>query len=202
MFRFYIFLCAVLAGAPAMSQSNLAVQNMDFLRPADVFRLNTFDNAFGLSMRRAYAFGSDSDLSVLTEAMRGAPIDADPSGLWNCRVIKLGELVEIIAYRNFQCRVTDLGTGVWELEKLTGSQRSLGLIRSFEGNYIYTGIGFVDGGPALRYDQMPLDLQTPVEPGQTHAVVGVFEMMSADRARLLQPWPILESQFDILYLTR
>lgn len=202
MIRFFIFAWALLSTFPAAAQSNLAVQDMDFVRPADVFRLNTFDSAFGVSVRRAYAFGEDADLAVLDAALRGTPIDADPTGEWNCRTIKLGELVEVIAYRNFRCQITRQEDGVYELEKLTGSQRSVGLIRDFDGAYVYTGVGYVDGEPALRYDDMPLDVQNPVEPGQTHAVVGVFEIMGSNRARLMQPWPILESQFDILYLTR
>jgi hypothetical protein len=46
------------------------------------------------------------------------------------------------------------------------------------------------------------DDQTPQEPGQTHAQVGIFEQAGPNQARLLLPAPLLESDFDILWLTR
>jgi hypothetical protein len=63
-------------------------------------------------------------------------------------------------------------------------------------------VGYVDAGPATDYAGLPATDQTPVEPGQTVAQVGLFEMTSGARARLLLPSPLLESGFDILSLTR
>ena len=54
----------------------------------------------------------------------------------------------------------------------------------------------------MDYAGLPPDDQSPVEPGQTHAQVGHFEQVSPDHARLMLPDPILESRFDILWLTR
>ena len=86
-----------------------------------------------------------------------------------------------------------------QTRKLSGSQRLQGTI---DAAGIYVGVGFVDGGPAASYADLPPDDQAPVEPGQTHAQVGRFEQTGPDRARLLLPSPLFESEFDILVLAR
>ncbi|WP_179380165.1 DUF4893 domain-containing protein [Jannaschia marina] len=177
------------------------------LRPPDVLRMRALDAHLGAALREAIAEGDPQALAVLFEAMRGAPValdDADPEGVWNCRTIKLGGGgVPAVAYRNFRCEIRTVTDGRWVLTKLTGSQRTTGTLAvRADGRIQYTGVGHVGTEPAVPYEDLPPKDQTPLEPNQTTADVGLFEMMSPDRARLLQPAPILESRFDILYLTR
>ena len=182
-----------LLSTPALAQD---------LRPADVARYENGDSLLGYALRGAFGAGSPEDVAVLVEALNGAPGPAAPVGDWKCRTIKMGGGVPLVVYRNFACRITEVSRGHWRLEKLTGSQRTQGDLWQTEGTIEYFGVGHVDGGPATNYAGLPPDDQTPVEPGQTVAVIGLFEQMGENRARLLQPGPILESDYDILYLTR
>jgi len=171
-------------------------------RPADRTRLAADATLFGTAMRDALALGEPGDVTILVEALSGTANSTDPEGDWNCRTIKMGRLVPLVVYGNFRCRITRDAPGLYRLEKLSGSQRIAGTIHAREGRSPFRGVAYVDGGPAADYAALPPDDQTPVEPGQTVAVVGTFEQMSATRARLLLPDPILESEYDILYLTR
>ena len=173
------------------------------VRPADQERLGYFDEHLGRALRAALAGGAPEDVAVLTQALAGLPRgDLDPSGDWRCRTLKLGGLTPLTAYADFDCRITPKGPGAWRLEKLTGSQRVAGTITATQGGTYFTGVGHVGDAPAAGYAALdPFD-QTPLEPNQTHAVVGLFEQPAPDRARLMEPAPILESAFDVLYLTR
>jgi hypothetical protein len=171
------------------------------IRPPDEARLDGFDAALGMSLRYALAEGAAEDVRTLASVLAGMPGDVAPEGAWSCRTIKLGGMTALTVYGAFRCRIEAEGDG-WRIVKETGSQRLEGRILRDDDQWIYLGVGFVDGGPAVDYAGLPAKDQTPVEPGQTVAQVGLFEMMSPTRARLLLPSPILESWFDILYLTR
>jgi hypothetical protein len=171
------------------------------IRPPDAARLGGFDASLGAALRSALAEGAAEDVRTLAAALAGTPGDFAPEGAWSCRTIKLGGDPALAVYGNFRCRI-EAAEGGWRIVKETGSQRLEGMIRRENGRWLYLGVGFVDGGPAADYAGLPAKDQMPVEPGQTVAQVGVFEMMGPRRARLLLPTPILESGFDILYLTR
>ena len=185
----------------AMALAPLAAAAQD-LRPADVPRWTARDDILGEAVIGALAAGPDADLEVMIGALRGPAVIADPGGDWACRTIKIGGMAPLTAYGNFRCRITEIAPGVWQLEKLTGSQRMIGTFTQGPDGLVYTGVGFVDGGPSQGYAAFPPDSQEPVYPGQTVPQVGYFEQMGPDRARLMLPDPILESDFDILYLTR
>lgn len=171
------------------------------VRPDDKLRLDGFDTTLGQALRRSFALGNIADVALLTEALSGEPQRNEVvTGAWNCRTMKLSDF-GLTVYRNFRCQVTASGGGRFELEKLTGSQRMIGTLTFRETDTLYTGVGYVDGGPALRYDAFPDDQRT-VEPGQTVPQIGLYEQISDTKARLMLPAPYLESQFDILYLTR
>jgi hypothetical protein len=142
------------------------------------------------------------DVRTLAAVLEGPPGMLAPEGEWACRTLKLGGGLPLTVYGNFRCRITATGPERWRLVKETGSQRMEGEIIPEEPFVLYLGVGYVQGGPATDYGGLPPLDQTPVEPGQTVAQVGVFEQMGPDRARLLLPAPLLESDFDILYLTR
>lgn len=170
------------------------------VRPADRPRLEAFDATLGRALSQALAGGAPADVALLTAAMAGSPGALSPEGDWSCRTLKLGGLLPLVAYAPFGCRISEGAPGTWELEKLTGSQRLRGTIRAEDG--LYTGVGFVEGGPSASYADLPGHDQAAQEPGQTHAQVGRFEQAGPDQARLLLPAPLFESDFDILWLSR
>lgn len=176
------------------------------IRTPDALRLQNLDAHLGAALREAFAGGGAAALDVAREALSGAPLpiaEVAPAGDWACRTIKLGGITPATAYDAFRCRIEETGTGRWRLVKLTGSQRLAGELAVLEGMEVrYLGVGHVGAEPATNYTGLPFDDQTPVEPNQTHAQAGILEQMSPSRARLLLPAPVLESRFDILYLTR
>ena len=172
------------------------------VRPADMERLAYLTEHFGTAMRQAMRGGTPEDVEALRQALSGAERgDVDPAGDWDCRTIKMGGIAPLAVYTPFRCRIAADGPGAWRIEKLTGSQRLSGRIEATQGGTVYTGVGYVGDAPATDYAGLP-DTQDPVEPGQTHAQVGLVEMVSPDRGRILLPAPILESRFDVLELTR
>jgi hypothetical protein len=172
------------------------------VRNADLDRFQQFEALFGKAMRQALAGGDPVDVGLLSAALSGTPqADGALEGDWLCRWMKLGDTVPLVVYSNFECRITAEGDG-WRLEKLTGSQRFEGSLTRTPGGWVYTGVAHVGETPATDYVGLPPDDQTPVEPNQTTAQVGLFELVSDDRARLLLPDPILESDFDVIAFSR
>ncbi|MEX3314592.1 DUF4893 domain-containing protein [Sulfitobacter sp. PS-8MA] len=171
------------------------------LRPADQARLDNFDAAFGDAMMQALAGGAPDDVAALTRALSGQPqiaFAADLPGDWSCRTIKLGGVSPLVAYSPFKCRFTATDRG-FAFEKLTGSQRTKGEITLREGRAIYTGVGHVRGETPPDYADLPEDFTSD---GKVQSDVAVFQRVSPNRARLLFPAPAVESDFDILELTR
>ena len=172
------------------------------LRAADLDRLERYEGAAGDGLLNALSTGTDADLETLTRALSGKPLPPAPSGDWNCRTIKLGGPSRLVVYTDFTCRIRAVGPTEWTFEKLTGSQRSKGHIAFHEGRAVYRGVGFVGSdAPAVDYAELPTG-QAAVEPNQTIPQVAIFEQTSDTSARLTFPYPLIESTFDILYLTR
>lgn len=173
----------------------------DPVRPADQIRLDNFDSAAGVGLMEALAGGSTADINALRGAMQGAAAQLDIAGDWSCRTIKAGGVVPLAAYPPFDCRIKADGDDRWTFEKLTGSQRLQGVIAVQDGVNIFTGVGYTGDAPAMTYDAFP-ESQQPVDPNQTVPVVGIVEQTGPDNARLMMPYPLLESTFDVLWLTR
>lgn len=182
-----------------LSPASLFAQEV--LRPADQARLDGYDAAAGDALLRALAEGAPEDVAALTTALAGTPAVAfDPSlaGDWKCRTLKLGGPAGLIAYTPFDCRITLRADG-FEFEKLSGSQRTKGRIIMRNGRAIYVGVGFAAGETPPDYADLPEDFRSD---GRIQADVAVVERVSPNRARLLFPAPAVESDFDILELTR
>ena len=191
--RRVIALCTTLAATPLLA---------DGMREADRDRYERFEAIFGMAMRQALALGDAVDVGLLTAALGGAAQPGlDPSGDWLCRWMKLGDTTPLVVYSNFDCRITEDGDG-WRLEKLTGSQRFTGRLSLHDDGWLYTGVAFVGDAPATDYAGLPPGDQTPVEPNQTTAQIGLFQQVSEVSARLLLPDPVLESDFDVISLSR
>ncbi|MEM6306074.1 MAG: DUF4893 domain-containing protein [Pseudomonadota bacterium] len=178
---------------PAQAQTDL--------RAADAARLQGFDTVAGEALLQALSAGAPGDVAALSKALSGRPqIAFDPglTGDWRCRTMKLGGIAPLTVYTNFQCRFTPGATG-FDFEKLTGSQRTRGTITLRDGRAVYIGVGFVAGENPPDYADLPTDFRSD---GRIQTDVAIFERVSPTRARLMFPSPAVESDFDILELTR
>lgn len=171
------------------------------IRADDRARIEAFDTSFGRAMHQALSGGDPADIVRLTTAMRGTampPMQARKAlpGEWSCQMIKLGGIAPLVVYQPFTCRITGN-----EFQKLTGSQRSKGRIYADQDRLIYLGTSYIAGDTAPDYADLPIKTDPQVMP-QRLPDVGVIEAVSPKRARILFPSPHLESDLNLLYLTR
>ena len=184
---------ALCLATPALAQEPI--------RPQEADRLARYHQTAGDALLQAMAAGAPQDVAALASALAGTPLvafDESLVGLWNCRTMKLGGLSALVVYTDFQCRIGLDASGA-VFEKLSGSQRTSGRIGMRDGRAIYLGVGYVAGATAVPYADLPADFGGD---GTLQPQVAVFERISASRARLLFPAPVVESNFDILELTR
>jgi hypothetical protein len=182
-----------LAAAPLNAQTPL--------RAEDAARLDRFSETAGQALLEAFSSGTSNDTSSLANALSGTPqvaFDPSLSGDWKCRTMKLGHLTGLTVYTNFKCRFTIQQDG-FLFEKLTGSQRTKGKITYRDGRAIYVGMGYVADTTPPEYANLPSDFRSD---GRIQTNVAVFERVSETRARMMFPAPAVESDFDILELTR
>ncbi|SFD99006.1 protein of unknown function [Sulfitobacter brevis] len=170
-------------------------------RPEDAARLSRYDAAAGDALLQALANGAPKDITALTTALAGEPLpalDETLQGDWTCRTMKLGGLADLVVYSPFKCSFTINDTG-FAFEKLTGSQRTRGAIILLDGRAIYLGVGYVAGQNPPAYADLPQEFTSD---GSVQSDIAILERVSPTRARLLFPSPAVESDFDILELTR
>lgn len=183
----------ICASSPAAAQTDL--------RPGDAARLDRFEDAAGRGLLQALAGGAPQDVAALTTALSGTPqvaFDETLAGDWACRTMKLGRLTPLVVYTDFKCRFTIRQDGFF-FEKLTGSQLTRGMITFREGRAVYVGVGYVADETPVDYADLPADFTSD---GRVQTDIAVFERVSPTRARLMFPAPAVESDFDILELTR
>jgi hypothetical protein len=124
-------------------------------------------------------------------ALGGATI---AEGLYRCRVIKLGAksegMLDYVSYPAFTCRVR-MQRNLVRLEKMTGSQRYVGLIFPNDAmRQVFLGtLVLGDETRAMQYSEDP-----------DRDVAGFIERVGPDRWRLLMPKPQFESQLDVMEL--
>lgn len=135
-------------------------------------------------------------------AKEGALLDPDaaldgpapPPGNYRCRTLKLGSgspgMLSYIAYQPFACTIEDQG-GVLAFNKVTGSQRPVGLIFPGEGpRRIFLGTLMLgDETRALDYGE-----------DRTRDMAGAVERVGPNRWRLILPYPHFESIMDVIEL--
>ncbi len=121
-----------------------------------------------------------------------------PPGTYRCRTIKLGTNSPggpgYLEYPFFRCTIELTPGGDLILTKVTGSQRTRGLLYpDTDRRLIYVGAaaGSAQETSYPDYGDDPLRDQ-----------VGVFERIGADRWRLAIPWPKVDSKLEILELVR
>jgi hypothetical protein len=190
--RLSVLFCLALS-VPAAAQTTL--------RPQDTARLDGFASAAGGAILQAIAGGHPPDVAALTQALSGTPqiaFDETLNGDWTCRTMKLGGGIPLVVYSPFKCRIGLQNDG-FTFEKLTGSQRTKGKVTFRDGRAVYVGVGFTAGQTPPDYGDLPEGFTSD---GTMQTDVAIFERTSPTRARLMFPSPAVESDFDILELTR
>ncbi len=171
------------------------------VRSQEQSRLENFEEVAGKALLNAFAGGRRGDVDMLRDALAGTPLpplQTTLSGDWKCRTFKLGGGIPLVAYANFDCRITPDGAQ-FTFEKLTGSQRTSGTIQIINGQMVYLGVGTVNDAPARAYaDLHPAFIGN----GEVQPQVGLVQQSGPDSARILFPSPVVESDFDVLWLTR
>jgi hypothetical protein len=165
--------------------------------PDDRERLMNWRSSFVAALDAAKAAGHSAEI-----AREGTLLDPDaalanpaiPSGIYRCRVIKLG--VKAAGNRAFAefpsapCRVKP-ERDLHRLSKLSGSQRYLGLIFPDDAiRQVFLGtLVLEDERRALQYGQ-----------DEQRDVAGYVERVGPSRWRVVMPQPHFESQLDVMEL--
>lgn len=166
---------------------------VSLMTAADQARLKQFDTVRRAAIDNARANGDAADVGKLEKILTGKRLslrDIDLAGNWRCRTIKMGDLLPVVIYGWFNCRIDDAEG--WRLRKVTGSQRTTGrFFDDGETRMIYVGtLSYNNDGPK-RYGTDPDRDQ-----------IGVVVRPAPDRLRIEFPLPRYESKFDILELRR
>ncbi|MEO7603162.1 MAG: DUF4893 domain-containing protein [Sphingomicrobium sp.] len=164
---------------------------------ADRERLRDWRKAFTAAVAAARASGHGDEL-----AREGRLLDPDgaladpaiPDGRYRCRVTKLGArsegMLDFIAYPAFTC-VIGMDGSLQRIDKLTGSQRYVGLIFPADGmRQMFLGtLVLGDENRAMQYGQ-----------DETRNIAGFIERVGERQWRLVMPSPHFESLTDVMEL--
>ncbi len=188
-------LFSLLALASAASFANADGVLDKRLTPFDKERLTKVDETVASALAEARRGGTAEDVAILDAALAGPPLPFaegyDASGNWKCRTIKAGGTLPLTIYPWFACRISDDGAG-WQLEKLTGSQRTTGAFYTLSDTRLaYLGVFYVNGETPGSYGKDPKQDQ-----------VAVVERRGKNRLVVLFPAPHYESKLDILVMER
>lgn len=199
----------VLAALALLANPALAEQLADGaqITAPDWQRLEDLDRAYGAALRDAFDDAEPADLDQALQALSGEVLSVegfDPAtmaGEWHCRTTKLGKTVPAVTYAPFKCRISVQADGTALFEKTSGSQLTRGSLHRDGDRIVYLGAGYINGDPAPDYARLPPRFDVTATPQQVPEV-GVLELLGPDRARILFPFPYLESTMDVLVLSR
>lgn len=165
---------------------------------ADRDRYQRRDAAWTLALQQAKRQPGSGDLTSLGELIEpGAarPSVAPPAGNYRCRTVKLGSQggeqgLGYVVYGWFACRIEQTSDGL-KFTKLTGSQRPGGLFYpENDRQMVFLGSMALASEPVIRaYGQRP-----------ERDMVGAVERIGERRWRLVIPWPMNESNLDLIEL--
>lgn len=168
------------------------------LTPADRERIGAYDRVRAAAIVDAQR-GEAADKAVLTQVLAGDPTPIDHAtlpGTWRCRTIKVGakgDLLPLVVYADFRCRIVATAGGGLRFEKISGSQRTAGTLYPYDRDRL----GYA-GSAWYGYEKGPKPYGADPERDE----VGLLVRVSRERLRLELPSPRYESQFDIIELRR
>lgn len=205
MTRAAAMILGVLAALPALAQPVSIPDAAGILRPGDTFRIERIERAKDEAAASVRDQVSESDYAALLDRLAEAPAagQADPARLigdWSCATTKIGPL-GLVTYDAFRCRIARQPDGGLMFDKLSGSQRVRGQVLRRDGALVLAGVGYIAGDTPVDYADLP-DAVDPSALPQRVPAPGVIEVLGTNHARILFPYPQLESTLDILELTR
>lgn len=189
-----------IAGLLMLPSLSLA-QDAPAMRAQEQVRFDRFDGTAGRAIMDALAGGSRGDVDMLQAAMAGTPLPplrTSLAGDWKCRTLKLGGLLPLTVYAQFDCKISQDGA-TYILEKTSGSQRVTGRISLLGDQMVLLGVGYVADATPPLYGDLP---DGDFGDGEVQPVVGLVEQTTPNAARIMFPQPLLESNLNILFLTR
>lgn len=190
------------ATAPASGEQDGTADWRQVVTTEDAANLGRLDQAWRLARAEAEERGFAQQveaLGSLVDPNAGLTGRLQPGpGTYRCRTIKLGaktgDGLAYVAYPFFRCTVELTPGGDLILAKITGSQRTRGLLYPDTDNRLV----FV-GAQAWGVDETGFPAYG-AQPERDQ--VGVFERIGSERWRLVVPWPRVESKLEILELVR
>lgn len=166
--------------------------------PGDRDRYQRRDEAWTTALDQASRLRGSGDLRALGDLIAPTaqrPSVAPPIGDYRCRTIKLGsrggdEGLGYVVYGWFACRIEGAPNGL-KFIKRTGSQRPSGLLFPEDDRHMVMlgSMALADDPPANSYGQNP-----------DRDLIAVLERVGERRWRLVIPWPVAESNLDIIEL--
>ena len=164
------------------------------LTPDDVSRLENLDTSRTRGLGAAMRSNDAADRAVVADLFAPglAPVEADLlAGTYQCRTIKMGNMLPLVVYQWFRCEVSATQAG-FAIRKLTGSQNFSGALMPAGSGYAYRG--------ALSYGYE--DQVTLYDDDAARNQVGCLSAVTkGSRHFLLElPFPEVESFHDVIEL--
>lgn len=167
-------------------------------------KLDRYEDAVTKGMMESRIAGEEhGTYNELTSIMEGtlAPADAAKlKGKWNCRTIKAGgPFAGFVVYGWFRCDVMEKDGRLF-FEKLTGSQRMSGFFyeRDEKTWVLLAAPNEGHSGPIRAYSGPEGGIADP----QLMDEPAIAALLEDGRARIVFPWPELESTFNVLEMKR
>tara|TARA_R110002072_G_scaffold234573_1_gene392156 strand:- start:1542 stop:2294 length:753 start_codon:yes stop_codon:yes gene_type:complete len=166
-------------------------------------RLSRLDEAVALGTEESYgASATIRERAAFHKVMDAEtkPInDADLLGWWACRTIKVGgKFSGLVVYSWFDCKVS-VRDGFLFFEKRSGSQRLSGrLYQDGSDRRVLLAAPTYNDEPQRAYSGPEGGITDP----QRQDKLGVLSQLVDGRLRVVFPWSVLESTYDVLELKR
>lgn len=167
-------------------------------------KLDRYEDAVTKGMMESRVAGEEhGTYNELTSIMEGTLAPADPEklkGQWNCRTIKAGgPFAGFVVYGWFRCDVVEKDGRLF-FEKLTGSQRMSGFLyeRDEKTWVLLAAPNEGHSGPIRDYSGPEGGVTDP----QLMDEPAIAALLEDGRARIVFPWPELESTFNVLEMKR
>jgi len=166
-------------------------------------RLTRLDEAVALGTEESYgASATIRERAAFHKVMDAEtkPVnDADLLGWWACRTIKVGgKFSGLVVYSWFDCKVS-VREGFLFFEKRSGSQRLSGrLYQDGPDRRVLLAAPTYNDEPQRTYSGPEGGIADP----QRQDKAGVLTQLVDGRLRVVFPWSVLESTYDVLELKR
>ncbi|WOF75958.1 DUF4893 domain-containing protein [Parvibaculaceae bacterium PLY_AMNH_Bact1] len=166
-------------------------------------RLARLDEAVALGTEESYGASATirerAAFHKVMDAETNPVNDADLLGWWACRTIKVGgKFSGLVVYSWFDCKVS-VRDGFLFFEKRSGSQRLSGrLYQDGPDRRVLLAAPTYNDEPQRTYSGPEGGITDP----QRQDKAGILSQLEDGRLRVVFPWSVLESTYDVLELRR